>query len=312
MKSLIPSAVVLALGSLAMGCASPPVITKEIYQDRSMWIRLEKNPYGDKTPGVVRTEEETSITSGALAVWLKGFRVLTERGIIGMASGKAATDMAFVEPEILALAPHLAKGLALAKPDERVAYCFVADRNLEERYITTAFLYAQKPYLYYKLEEYRTLVKVHMSASTSQACQTKPQPGYKTADRYFRLEYSPEEFVVGYGLPEKFGSFMAGIVENRRGEVVFKLANLTAKPQKKIGTQLMPEPSLQTEVAQPVQPPAVQPIVAAQETSLTSTKTGAAPQRDSSNNGGQPPSSSAKKKKKQAVSSKPKDQIPGP
>ena len=211
MKSLIPSAVVLALGSLAMGCASPPVITKEIYQDRSMWIRLEKNPYGDKTPGVVRTEEETSITSGALAVWLKGFRVLTERGIIGMASGKAATDMAFVEPEILALAPHLAKGLALAKPDERVAYCFVADRNLEERYITTAFLYAQKPYLYYKLEEYRTLVKVHMSASTSQACQTKPQPGYKTADRYFRLEYSPEEFVVGYGLPEKFGSFMAGI-----------------------------------------------------------------------------------------------------
>jgi hypothetical protein len=221
----------LLTGLLQAGCASQPVVTKELYQDRSMWVRLEKNPYAEPAETAAKSDkpsDETQLTAGALAAWLKGFRVLTDRGIYGMAAGKDATTPAFVEQEIMALTPHLATALALAKPDERVAYCFVADRNQEERYITTASFYVKKPHIYYKLDEYRTLVRVpSLAASTSDACRTKPQPGYKTADRYFRLEYEPIEFVVGEaGFFEQYGSFMAATIMNRRGEVVFKLSSL--------------------------------------------------------------------------------------
>lgn len=218
------------------GCATTPIITREIYQDRSIWVRLEENPYALTSETSVGQNERQQVTAPRLATWMKGFRVLTERGIIGMAVGKEAMVPAFVEKEIMALTPHLAKALAMASSKERVAYCFAVDRNASERHITTASLWVQPPYLYYKLDEYRTLVQVpSLATSTSEACMTKPQPGYKTADRYFRLEYEPEDFVVGYGTVEKF-AFMAGIVANRRGEVVFKLSTL-------IPNQGVPAPS---------------------------------------------------------------------
>jgi hypothetical protein len=226
------------MGLEASGCATQPVVTRTLYEDRSMWIRLEKNLYAEPADPIDASNgDDRNITAPALATWLKGFRVLTDRGVIGMTAGKEATTPAFVEQEILALTPHLAKALAKAKPDERVAYCFAADRNSEERYITTATLYVKKPYLYYKLDEYRTLVRVpSLSTSTSEACMTKPQPGYKTADRYFRLEYEPEDFVVGEtGFFEKYGSFMAATIMNGRGEVVFRLSTLVSQnpPDKK-------------------------------------------------------------------------------
>jgi hypothetical protein len=212
-----------------VGCAARPVITKEVYEDRNIWVRLEKNPYAGETAKAQPDAQgqKTQLTAPALAAWMKGFRVLTERGIVGMASGKSETEKAFVEQEILALTPYLAKALTLASSQERVAYCFAVDRNGNERYITTAWLFVQPPYLYYKLEEYRTLVRVpSLATATHEACLTKPQPGYKTEDRYFRLEYEPESFVAGYGAVEKYGSFMAGIIQNRRGEVVFNLSNI--------------------------------------------------------------------------------------
>lgn len=220
----------LMLGGLVVGCAGRPAMTRELYQDRTLWVWLEENPYTAKA--VVRRDAPATLSPATIAGWLKGFRVLTDRGLYGAAAGKAATEQAFVEAEMFALGPHLAKGLAAAKPNERVAYCFSVDRDGNERYITTAYLYIEAPYLYYRLEEYRTLIRAKSPmASTREVCLTKPKPGYATADRYFRLEYEPEEFVAGYGVVERFGSFMAGIVENRRGEVMFKLASLMPEPK---------------------------------------------------------------------------------
>jgi hypothetical protein len=246
-SSLAALACLMLLGGfLQAGCASQPVVTQELYQDRSMWIRLEKNPYAEPANTVAKSDkpdEESQLTAGALAAWLKGFRVLTDRGIYGMAAGKDATTPAFVEQEIMALTPHLAKALALAKPNERVAFCFAADRNQEERYITTSSMYVKKPYLYYRLDEYRTLVRVpSLATPTSEACRTKPQPGYKTEDRYFRLEYEPVEFVVGEtDFFSQYGSFMAATVMNRRGEVVFKLSSLLP-PRKPSLSKISPVP----------------------------------------------------------------------
>jgi len=221
----------LTLGWLNFGCAGRPALTRELYQDRMLWVWLEENPYANKAVSG-QSDEPVSLSAGTVAAWMKGFRVLTDRGLYGAAAGKSAMDQAFVEAEMFALGPHLAKGLAMAKPNERVAYCFSVDRDGNERYITTAYLYIQQPYLYYRLEEYRTLIRAKSPmASTSEVCLAKPKPGYATADRYFRLEYEPEEFVAGYGVVERFGSFMAGIVENRRGEVVFKLASIMPAPK---------------------------------------------------------------------------------
>ncbi len=205
-------------------CATTPVVTQTLYIDRSTWITLETNPYaGELSAGP--TGDLVSVPSPAiLAALLKGFT--TEKdynvGIIGMAMGKAGYAQAFVQPEISMLAAQLAKGLAKASSNERVGYCLTADRSPTERFITTGWAYIRKSHLHFKLTEYRTPIMVSSPiAPTSEACQIKPVPGTKTADRFFRLDYEPKTLLVtDHGILGKD-------IFNGRGEVVFQLDRLT-------------------------------------------------------------------------------------
>jgi hypothetical protein len=129
------------------------------------------------------------------------------------------------------LAPQLAKGLAQASPRERVAYCLAVDYSASERFITTGWVYIKKPHLYFKLVEWRTPIRVKSPAvPTSEACLVKPIPGVKTADRFFKMDYAPKDFI------ETFGPLGASIM-NKRGEVVFKLAGLDLVKRLEAGSQ---------------------------------------------------------------------------
>jgi hypothetical protein len=214
----------LLLVLLAAGCVSKPFVTKTIYEDRSAWIRLEINPDADNETALEQKSDPTSPTSGILAGLLKGFRSEKDYnpGLVSFAAGKSYYNQTFVEPELMVLTPQLAKGLAQASPRERVAYCLAVDHSARERFITTGWVYIRKPHLYFKLVEWRTPVSVKSPAvSTSEACQIKPIPGVKTADRFFQLDYAPKNFI------ETFGPMGASIM-NGRGEVVFKLAEVAA------------------------------------------------------------------------------------
>ncbi len=210
----------LLLILLATGCASPPVVTKTIYEDRSAWIRLEINPDADES--VMASGNDLPPSSATIAALLKGFQAEKDYnpGLISFATGKTYYNRAFVDPELMVLTPQLAKGLAQASHRERVAYCLAVDYSADERFITTGWVYIRKPHLYFKLVEWRTPVHVKSPAvPTSEACQIKPIPGVKTADRFFKLDYAPKSFI------ETFGPLGASIM-NKRGEVVFKLAGL--------------------------------------------------------------------------------------
>ena len=207
------------------GCVSQPKVTRVIYEDRSVWVRLEHDSALEKPePSAAAVVNPASLNSAMLSAWMRGFRVETDRGPIGMLIGKSGDANAFVEAEISALTPHMAKGLKAAGPDERVAYCMAVDYSSNERFITTGWIYAHPPFLYFKITEYRTPVKVTSPAiPTAQACLTKPVPGTKTADRFFRLDYQPSDAVVRHGLT---AGLMSGADRNPRGEVVFKLSYL--------------------------------------------------------------------------------------
>lgn len=141
-----------------------------------------------------------------------------------MIFGRPGEYNAFVETEIASLTPHLAKGLKMAAPNERIAFCMTVDYTARERFITTGWVRVKKPYVYFKLVEYRTPVQLPSPAvSTAEACRTKPIPGTKTADRFFKLDYEPRDAVVPQGLTS---GLMAGIDYNGRGEVVFKISRL--------------------------------------------------------------------------------------
>ncbi len=221
-RTLAAMTVALLATSMAAGCANRPIVTKTIYEDRSAWIRLEINPDADDS--VLASGNGQLLPSAAtIATLLKGFQVEKDYnpGLLSFAMGKTYYSRAFVDPELAVLAPQLAKGLAEASPSERVAYCLAVDHSADERFITTGWAYIQKPYLYFKLVEWRTPVRVKSpTASTSEACQTKPLPGVKTSDRFFKLDYAPKTLI------ETFGPMDASIM-NKRGEVVFKLAGLT-------------------------------------------------------------------------------------
>jgi hypothetical protein len=211
----------LLLVLLATGCVSKPVVTKVIYEDRSAWIRLEINPDADESV-MASTADTAPPASATIAALLKGFQAEKDYnpGLISFATGKTYYNRAFVDPELMVLSPQLAKGLAQASPGERVAYCLAVDHSASERFITTGWAYIRKSHLYFKLVEWRTPVNVKSPAvSTSEACQIKPIPGVKTADRFFKLDYEPKTFL------ETFGPMGASIM-NGRGEVVFKLAGL--------------------------------------------------------------------------------------
>lgn len=221
-RALAAMTIALLAASMAAGCAHRPIVTKTIYEDRSVWIRLEINPDADDS--VPASGNGRLLPSAStIAALLKGFQAEKDYspGLLSFAMGKTYYHRAFVDPELAVLAPNLAKGLAEASPSERVAYCLAADHSADERFITTGWAYIQKPYLYFKLVEWRTPVRVKSPAvSTSEACLTKPVPGVKTSDRFFKLDYAPKTLI------ETFGPMGASIM-NKRGEVVFKLAGLT-------------------------------------------------------------------------------------
>jgi len=226
MRMIFLSLALLVIANQA-GCATQPVVTRTIYEDRSLWVRLEVNPDAEKVASTAKTvpeDPELAMTPALLSAWMRGFRAETDRGPIGMIFGRPGEYNAFVETEIAAFTPHLAKALKAAAPNERVGYCMSVDYTAKERFITTGWVYARKPYLYFRLVEYRTPVQVASPAvPTAEGCRAKPIPGTRTADRFFRLDYEPRDAVVKYGLTP---GLMAGIDYNGRGEVVFKISHL--------------------------------------------------------------------------------------
>jgi hypothetical protein len=211
----------LLAAGLTAGCASRPVVTKNLYEDRSAWIRLEINPDADGSAASARTDIVPP-SSATLAALFKGFQAEKDYtpGLLSWAAGKTYYNRAFVDPELMVLTPQLAKGLAQASPKERVAYCLAVDHSATERFITTGWVYLNPPNLHFKLVEWRTPIPVKSPATpTSEACQVKPIPGVKTSDRFFKLDYAPKTLIETYGP-------MGASIMNGRGEVVFKLTGL--------------------------------------------------------------------------------------
>lgn len=205
----------------SIGCASQPIVTSTIYEDRSAWIRLEINPDADDSI-TASGDGLTPPASATIAALLKGFHAEKDynAGVISYAVGKSYYTRTFVDPELAVLAPQLEKGLAMATPKERVAYCLTADYAADQRFITTGWVYIKNHYLHFKLVEWRTVIPVKSPATpTSEACLVKPMPGTKTVDRFFQLDYEPRSLIVTHGP-------LGESIYNRQGEVVFKLAGL--------------------------------------------------------------------------------------
>lgn len=218
---LIGVMVSLAAIGFLTGCASQPIVTTTIYEDRSAWIRLEINPDADDSVTASR-DGLTPPSSATITALFKGLKAEKDynAGVISYAIDKSFYNRIFVEPELMVLTPQLAKGLAMASPQERVAFCLTADYVADERFITTGWVYLKKPYLYFKLVEWRTPIRVKSPATpTGEACLVKPFPGTKTVDRFFQLDYEPRNLIVTHGP-------LGESIYNKRGEVVFKLAGL--------------------------------------------------------------------------------------
>jgi len=225
-------------------------MTKLIYEDRSAWIRLETNPDAEAdAAGTAAGDEIPALSSGTIAGLLKGVKAEKDydEGVVSFMVGKTYYTDAFVGAELMVLTPQLAAGLRTASPRERVAYCLTTDWSATERFVTTGWAYIKKPYLYFKLVEWRTPIRVKSPAvPTSEACSTKPAPGYKSSDRFFQLNYVPKAIIVTHGP-------LGRSILNGRGEIVFKLAELNSllpgERQPRAGqgsgeTQAAPPPAL--------------------------------------------------------------------
>jgi len=236
-------------------------VTKTVYEDRSAWIRLEINPDAEPDKAPHATDAAPPLASGTISGLLKGLQAEKDYnpGLISFAIGKKYYNAAFVPAELMVLAPQAAKALALAAPNERVGYCLTADFSADERFITPGCMYVKKPFLHFRIEEWRTPVRVKSPAvPTSEACRVKPLPGYKTSDRLFQIDYNPKTLIVTHGP-------MGRSLYNGRGEVMFRLEAVAALAPAPEPAGDRPSASA-GDATQSAQPMAVRPISSAERT----------------------------------------------
>ena len=127
----------------------PPPRT--VYQDVRTAVQLRVDPQagtGHSHPAHLQVEQMVRI--------LSGIRVQPDRRTAyRILAGEAETVPAFTAAEALALAPHLAKALSAAKPDELVTfYRRISDSSTGLAY-TTGGLFMREGHLYLVLANYR-------------------------------------------------------------------------------------------------------------------------------------------------------------
>lgn len=172
---------------LVIGCARLPVPVQVIHEDQSLLIRTER----------LTNKEDYShpilLKPGDIAKILKGLSV-QERPVAWPLRlfGKAAgPERLFREDHVQAIAPYLAEGLQVAKPNERVTFALYAPgpNPTYERFVTSGWIAIRDPFLHIALEYVRNL------QPRSPTRNYYPfYPEMPPAPRTFDVFFEPQEF----------------------------------------------------------------------------------------------------------------------
>lgn len=146
--------ITLLLGLTA--CQHGPFITKAIYEDQSLFVRLAEDHTGGGShshPASITTEEMTTILSGVTIE--EPSRILSSLPLPGQRH-VPPRHPAFTAAEIGLLAPLLAKGLSVAKPEELVTFYWITQQPPPIDHVTSGGIFVEGDKLHFILSNYRS------------------------------------------------------------------------------------------------------------------------------------------------------------
>jgi len=194
--------VFLLAGALA-GCALFSSSARIIHQQGSTTVQLEKDPSVGGTFTSTGNSHPASIKVAQVAAILRGMRISSEQGIVGMILRLAApADSVFTDQEVALLAPLLADGLAQAVQSERVSFTH-SSSQLGRCGPLSGNIAVREPYLRFGLNDHPTV-----------GWQDPEDPA---APQLFTLEFERETFVRSVDEQERFILSLAAGEVSREG-----------------------------------------------------------------------------------------------
>jgi len=212
------AAVIVASVLVLLGCATPHVPSRIVYEDPVNYVRLEEDadvlaewPPGHHThPFVMEPETIRAILSG---MKVREHRVALQRWI----QGESPLVPAFTDEELALLSTRISEALAEAKYNERVTFYLSQPQTFARRIITTGGLYVHGTEMHILLGNWRIIYGIPAYGMI----YDRRYPMRPTAAKGFDLIFQPAEAVI----PVK-SSLLDGVLANAKDELIIDLTKL--------------------------------------------------------------------------------------
>jgi hypothetical protein len=203
---------------LLVGCATPHVPSRIIYEDPVNYVRLEEDaevlaewpPSHHAHPIRMEPGKLREILSG---LKVKEHQIPPQRWI----GGEAPLVPAFTDEEMALLSAQISAALAEARYNERVTFYLSQPQTFARRIITTGGLYVHGTELHILLGNWRIIYGIPAYGMI----YDRRYPMRPTAAKGFDLIFQPSNAVI----PMK-SSLMDGILANAKDELIIDLTKL--------------------------------------------------------------------------------------
>jgi hypothetical protein len=203
---------------LLVGCATPHVPSRIVYEDPVNFVRLEEDsevlvewaPTHHAHPFTIEPEKLREILAG---LKVQEHRVGLQRWI----QGESPLVPAFTDEELALLSVQISEALAAAQYNERVTFYLSQPQTFARRIITTGGLYVHKRELHILVGNWRLIYGIPAYGMI----YDRRYPMRPTAAKGFDLIFQPSEAVI----PSK-SSLLDGILANAKDELIIDLTKL--------------------------------------------------------------------------------------
>jgi hypothetical protein len=211
--------------AILAGCAVPHVPSRIVYEDRTSFVRLERDPHVQTDRPETRHTHPVEIAPDEIAAMLRGIRVQQHRlALHAWIAGQAPMEPAFTDAEVELLASSLSDALAKAAPEERVTYYFSYPHTalsdpygLRKRLVTSGALYVEGSRVHFTLSNYRAIYGVPPYGMI----YDRRYPALPIVPKGFDVFFEPADAVV----PKRF-SLWEAVWGYKRDDVVIDRSRL--------------------------------------------------------------------------------------
>lgn len=186
--------ITLLLGLAA--CQNRPFLTKSIYEDQSLFVRLAV----DHTVGEGHSHP-ASITTKEMSAFLSGMIIEEPTSLIPSLplpgqKNEPPRHPAFTAAEIDLLAPLLVKGLSSAKPEEIVTFYWITQQPPPNDQVTSGGIFVEDDKFHFILGNYRSPTRYPPDAETMQSLDGRSNPLQPLVPQEASLTFHPETALV--------------------------------------------------------------------------------------------------------------------